>query len=607
MSVQHSSSFSRDRRLRSVERPCVGYRGCESGCKPATVGCTVRRAASIQGVRAAEEGRTRAAWSYGSSALSIIVETDGASISAAPSSALCCAALLLRANEVVVAGRSDRRPLGRDASRDGGEDAQAYVSRLRKALAQDSCRRADGRGSRRRRTATSFGSPSASLDAVVFQRAARRGTEALARDDPKLAVDRLRERSRSGAARRSPTSLRVVRAGRRSRGSRSSGSPRSRSESTRPRAPPGRRAHRRARVARRAASAPRAPPRAADARALSLRSPGRGAAGVPGRPSAARRRARARAGRVAPPSRAPDPRPGPRARRVVSVGARPALVPRLAWRHPVSRRVAGAVVLAVAIGLGAWRLVGDEAERRHRRRRSPSTRTPVRSRETISFGTSPSSVAVGAGSVWVLDGDDKTVTKIDPETRRVQRVFSTSSRADRHRCRRRSRVGRQRIDRVVDLSDMPRSVSRIDPASTDRRRHYLPPALVRRATSSGIGGFSRQKIAVTPDAVWVINPDQSISRIDPRRTDVVARSRRRARRSSPRARATSGSAQEGRIAEIDTARNVVSRRIPLGEDTLSGLAVGAGSVWAADPFDGALAHSPRSAGRQASYPAGSRG
>ena len=49
-------------------------------------------------------------------------------------------------------------------------------------------------------------------------------------------------------------------------------------------------------------------------------------------------------------------------------------------------------------------------------------------RETISFGTAPSSVAVGEGSVWVLDGDDKTVTQIDPETNDVRRVFSTSSR-----------------------------------------------------------------------------------------------------------------------------------------------------------------------------------
>ena len=46
--------------------------------------------------------------------------------------------------------------------------------------------------------------------------------------------------------------------------------------------------------------------------------------------------------------------------------------------------------------------------------------------------------------------------------------------------------------------------------------------------------------------------------------------------------------EEGGIAEIDTARNVVSRRVELTAEFISALAVGAGSVWVADPFDGSL-------------------
>ena len=97
---------------------------------------------------------------------------------------------------------------------------------------------------------------------------------------------------------------------------------------------------------------------------------------------------------------------------------------------------------------------------------------------------------------------------------------------------------------------------------------------------------------MTPEAVWVINPDQSISRIDPRTNRVVARVKARAQVIA----AGEGDVwirQEGGIAEVDTARNVVSRQIALGEDTPSGLAVGAGSVWAADPFDGAIWRIPR--------------
>ena len=267
---------------------------------------------------------------------------------------------------------------------------------------------------------------------------------------------------------------------------------------------------------------------------------------------------------------------------------RPAFLPAPAWRHPWRIAVAGAVVLAIAVGLAAWRLVGGEVEHATAGAVALDPDTGA-VRKTISFGTSPSSVAVGEGSVWVLDGDDQTVTKIDPETSSVERVFSTSSRpTDIAAGAGAVWVGNGGSD---DLSDMPVSVSRIDPASSVVVDTIdLPPAAGGHI--SGIGGVSRQKLAVTPEAVWVINPDQSISRIDPRTNAVVARVKARAQVIA----AGEGDvwiAQEGGIAEVDTARNVVSRQIPLGEETPSGLALGAGFVWAADPFDGSIWRIPR--------------
>jgi DNA-binding SARP family transcriptional activator/ABC-type branched-subunit amino acid transport system substrate-binding protein len=279
-----------------------------------------------------------------------------------------------------------------------------------------------------------------------------------------------------------------------------------------------------------------------------------------------------------------DPALGPSSRR-----SRRAIVPASAWRHPLRIAAAGAVVLAVAVGLAAWRLVPDEAEPGKAGAIALESDTGA-VRDTISFGTSPSSVAVGEGSVWVLDGDDQTVTQIDPETNEVVRVFGTSSRpTDMGVGAGAVWVGNGASD--DDLSEMPRSVSRIDPASgVVVATIDLPPR--PGGHISGIGGFSRQKIAVTPEAVWVINPDQSISRIDPRTNQVVARVKARAQVIA----AGEGDvwiAQEGGIAEVDTARNVLFPRIPLGEDTPSGLAVGAGSVWAADPFDGSVWRIPR--------------
>ncbi|HET8742545.1 MAG TPA: BTAD domain-containing putative transcriptional regulator [Gaiella sp.] len=278
-----------------------------------------------------------------------------------------------------------------------------------------------------------------------------------------------------------------------------------------------------------------------------------------------------------------DPELGGSSRRV-----RPAIVPASAWRHPVRVAVAGAVVLAVAIGLAAWRLAAGEAGQGTAGAIALDADSGAL-RKTISFGTAPSNVAVGEGSVWVLDGDDQTVTQIDPETNEVVRVLGTSSRpTDIGAGAGAVWIGNGGSD---DLSDMPRSVSRIDPASgVVGDTIDLPPPV--GGNLSGIGGFSRQKLAVTPEAVWVINPDQSVSRIDPRTNRVVARVKAKAQVIA----AGEGDVwigQEGGIAEVDTATNVVSRQIALGENTPSGLAVGAGSVWAADPFDGSIWRIPR--------------
>ena len=53
---------------------------------------------------------------------------------------------------------------------------------------------------------------------------------------------------------------------------------------------------------------------------------------------------------------------------------------------------------------------------------------------TVPLGAAPSSVAVGAGAVWVLDANDKTISAIDPETR-SREVFSTFVHPDRSRRR----------------------------------------------------------------------------------------------------------------------------------------------------------------------------
>ena len=267
---------------------------------------------------------------------------------------------------------------------------------------------------------------------------------------------------------------------------------------------------------------------------------------------------------------------------------RPAIVPAPAWRHPRWVVAAGALLLALAAGVAGFRLLGDDPEAATAGAVVLDPETGALE-DTVSFGTAPSGVAVGEGSVWVLDGDDKTVTQIDPETNEVRRVFSTESRPTDIV----AGAGAVWVGNGPSrgLSDFPESVSRVDPASgivvgtVD-----LPPAAGGHPT--GMGGFSRQKLAVTPEAVWAVNPDQTVSRIDPRTNRVVARVDANAQLIA----AGEGDVwivEEGGVAEIDTARNAVSRRVALDAEFISALAVGAGSVWVADPFDGSVSRIAR--------------
>ena len=516
------------------------------------------------------------------------VVEDGRSLElGGPKQRALLAALLLRANEVVSQDTLIDDLWGEVPPATAAKTLQAYVSRLRKALVE-----AGGEAPTTRLETQAHGYvlriPPESLDAVLFQRGLEDGRQALAREDAKLAADRLREAlalwrgspladlayesfaqpeiARLGELRLTALEERIEADLALGREDELIGE----LETLVEQHPLRERLRGQLMLALYRAGR--------QAEALRVYQDGRQhlAAELGLEPSEGLRRLERQILEQ-------DPALGASSRRT-----RPALLPASAWRHPLRIAVAGAVVLAVAVGLAAWRLAGDEAEQGTAGALALDPDTGA-VRTSISFGTSPSSVAVGEGSVWVLDADDQTVTQIDPETNEVVRVFGTSSRpTDIGAGAGAVWVGNGAND---DLGEMPRSVSRIDPASgVVVDTIDLPPR--RGGHLSGMGGFSRQKIAVTPEALWVINPDQSISRIDPRTNRVVARVKANAQVIA----AGEGDVwigQEGGIAEVDTARNVVSRQIPLGEDSPSGVAVGAGSVWAADPFDGSIWRIPR--------------
>jgi branched-chain amino acid transport system substrate-binding protein len=206
---------------------------------------------------------------------------------------------------------------------------------------------------------------------------------------------------------------------------------------------------------------------------------------------------------------------------------------------------------------------------------------------TILLGTAPTSIAVGEGSVWVLDADDRTVSQIDPKERAVVRTFSTGSTPTD------LAVGAGAIwvgNGVPQTrTALPESVSRFDPESAvvDETIPLSPasgPALIWVDQDS-----LRAHIAVADAAVWVVNPDLSVSRIDPRTNRVVA--------GVAGVQAVTVAAGEGdvwilsdggEIVEIDPRTNAASKPIPVAAESLTALAVGGGAVWVADPLGGSV-------------------
>jgi branched-chain amino acid transport system substrate-binding protein len=203
--------------------------------------------------------------------------------------------------------------------------------------------------------------------------------------------------------------------------------------------------------------------------------------------------------------------------------------------------------------------------------------------DTVPLGAAPSTVAVGEGAAWVIDANDQTISRIDANESGDPQTFSTGSTPSD------LAVGHGAVW-VANLGDdvFPGSISRLDPDS----RAVVETIDLPRSSGGLPGffaGFSRQHVAVTPGAVWAVNPDLTVSRIDPLTNRVVARVRGVA--------AENIAAGEGgvwvvdggeRIAEIDPRTNAVARRIKVDAESLATLAVGAGAVWVTDPTGGTV-------------------
>ena len=189
----------------------------------------------------------------------------------------------------------------------------------------------------------------------------------------------------------------------------------------------------------------------------------------------------------------------------------------------------------------------------------------------VPVGIRPGGLAVGAGSVWVANLGDNTVTEISARSRRVRGTVSAGIAVD----------GLGAGPSGVWVADSSRSLARVlDPDfRTVARSVRLDPA-------KGDPQEARP-MAVTADAVWIAGSGREITRLDPDSARTVA--------TIPSGNGPSGIAvgagsvwvsdsADGTVTRIDPRTNQIAATVPVGEGA-SGIAVGTGGVWVTVPLE----------------------
>lgn len=211
----------------------------------------------------------------------------------------------------------------------------------------------------------------------------------------------------------------------------------------------------------------------------------------------------------------------------------------------------------------------------------------------IGVGSMPRNLTFGEGTVWVLNADDRTISRIDPGAGRIVRTFATGARPTELAVGGGAVwVGNGATREQVPFGSSTVSVSRIDPESAVVTRTVVLPR-PRSKTFLSNSSHGVNQLAVGAGAVWAINPDLTVSRIDPRTGEVVATITDTAiTPSSGIAAGREGVWVIGRgasVTRIDPRTNRTGQTIRfVATPYLVGIAVGAGSVWTTVPEDGVV-------------------
>jgi len=192
---------------------------------------------------------------------------------------------------------------------------------------------------------------------------------------------------------------------------------------------------------------------------------------------------------------------------------------------------------------------------------------------TVPVGAQPAAIASGAGSLWVANLDDQSVTRVDESSRQAVRTIPIGD----------TPTGVAARDGGVWVTEGSGRVSKIDPRY-DRRAFARP----LRASTGFFGGTARPVLAAF-GSIWIASPDGVVLQVDPGSARVVESIAVGNVPSAIAAGAGSlwvANSADGTVTRIDPA-TLVTTSIPVGNGPAA-VAVNAAGVWVANAGDNAV-------------------
>jgi DNA-binding SARP family transcriptional activator/ABC-type branched-subunit amino acid transport system substrate-binding protein len=211
-------------------------------------------------------------------------------------------------------------------------------------------------------------------------------------------------------------------------------------------------------------------------------------------------------------------------------------------------------------------------------------------RTEAAFAAPQTSIAVGAGSIWTLNGDAATITAVDAASKRVLATFSAGQRAVDVAFGDGSfwvLSGGFYPNGYIAGHAVPPAITRFDarshtPVETIPLRNVQPFFLKHRP--------GQHELAFGAGSLWVATADGRILRVDPQ-TGRIAKTI-----PGPQSATivfAAGALWAGAIDtlqpevdRVDPATNRITRRLPLPSVGLASFAVGFGSIWVSDAYTG---------------------